>query len=271
MRAMIGAHASFTLSTETLAACADLAREAGLGLHIHVAEDAADEADAIARFGRSVVRRLGELGALDGRALLAHGVHLGGDEIELIATAGATVVHNPRSNMNNGVGRAPVGALGERLALGTDGLGGDLFEETRVAYLRRREEDVSIGPGWAVARLAQGARVAGDAFEEPLLGRVDPGAPADLAVLEYAAPTPLDDGDLADHWIFGLTSAAVRDVVVGGELVVAGRRLTRVDGDEIAATARAAAGQLWARLEDVPAHSFSLPGLRGPARTGGDS
>ena len=186
--------------------------------------------------------RVAAAGMLDQTALLAHAVHVDPGEAELIRAAGATVAHNPRSNMNNGVGRTPLAWLGERVALGTDGIGGDLFEESRTAFLRRREEELGTGPDWALARLAVGAGVAARAFAEPLLGRLDPGAPADLAVLDYAAPTPLDAGTLGGHWIFGLASSAVRDVMVGGRwLVRDGRHVRR---DEIASAYRATVARL---------------------------
>ena len=267
-RAMIGAHASFTLSEATLEACAGAARELRSGLHVHVAEDAADEEDAVARFGVRVANRLSAAGALDERTLLAHGVHLDRSEVDLVRAAGATVVHNPRSNMNNAVGRAPLAALGKRVALGTDGIGADMFEETRAAYLRRREEDLTTGPGWALDRLAESARVAGDAFGEPLLGQIRPGAPADLVVLDYPSPSPLDGGTLAAHWLFGLSAASVRDVVVGGDVVVAGRRHMRADEAALAAEARVAARRLWARLDEVGVHPFAPPLIVGAARDG---
>jgi putative selenium metabolism protein SsnA len=256
-RGMVGAHASFTLADETLAACAALAGRTGTGVHIHVAEDAVDEADAVARTGGRVVQRLAAAGALDEFALLAHGVHLDPAEAELVREARATIAHNPRSNMNNGVGRTPLGWLGNRVALGTDGIGGDLFEESRTGFLRRREEEGGTGPDWALARLAVGAGIVGRAFAEPLLGRLEPGAPADLVVLDYAAPTPLDAATLAAHWIFGLGSSAVRDVMVGGELVVRDRRLARVDEAELLAGANEQATRLWTRLEEIDTHPFS--------------
>jgi putative selenium metabolism protein SsnA len=265
-RAMIGAHASFTLSQATLEACADAARDTGAGLHVHVAEDEADEADSVGRFGRRVVDRLAAAGALDGRSLLAHGVHLDAAEVALVRSAGATIAHNARSNMNNAVGRAPLALLGERVALGTDGIGADLFEEARAAYLRLREDDVTTAPGWALRRLAEGARVAAEAFGEPLLGRIEPGAPADIVVLDHRAATPLEEATLAAHWLFGLSSAAVRDVLVGGELVVAGRRLTRVDGEHVAADARTAARHVWSTLDEIGVHPFEP---RGAASGGG--
>jgi putative selenium metabolism protein SsnA len=253
-RGMVGAHASFTLSDDTLDAVADLARTTGTGLHIHAAEDAADEDDAVARSGLRVVDRLLAHGALDARTLLAHGVHLSRREIDAVVAAGALVAHNPRSNMNNGVGRAPVEALGDRIVLGTDGIGGDMFEESRVAFLRRREETLAVGPDWTLGRLAAGAAIPARLFGEPLLGRIVPGAPADLVVLDGLLPTPVDETTLGGHWIFGLSAAAVRDVVVAGELVLADRRSTRLDADVVAGEAVRAARGLWTRLETIGPH-----------------
>ena len=255
-RGMVGAHASFTLSDATLAACADLARTQRVGLHIHVAEDAADQRDAAARCGLRVVARLTDAEALDERSLLAHGVHLDADEIELVRAARATVVHNARSNMNNAVGRASLAALGDRVALGTDGIGADMFEEGRAAYFRRREEDLETGMTWPLDRLAEGTRVAGEAFDEPLLGHLVPGAPADVVILRYPAVTPVDASTLAAHWLFGIGAGTVRDVFVGGDPVVRDGRPVRVDPDALAAGTREGATRLWRRLETIDVHPF---------------
>ncbi|HJW20853.1 MAG TPA: amidohydrolase family protein [Candidatus Limnocylindrales bacterium] len=288
-RGLVGAHASFTLSDATLAACVDLARSTGRGLHVHVAEDAADEREAVEAYGLRVLERLARAGALEPAPVLAHGVHLDPAEAALFRASEATLVHNPRSNMNNAVGRAPLGLLGRRVALGTDGIGADMFEESRAGYFRHLEEradrasrdttnrgssDGSAGgdgraalvrpgsagstdAGWPLARLAAGARLVAEAFAEPALGRLEPGAPADLAVLDYPMPVPLTAETLAGHWIFGLSARAVRDVVVDGRLVVRDRRLTAVDQDELAAEARAAAVVLWERLARIGEHPFA--------------
>ena len=257
---LVGAHASFTLSEETLGRCVELARDADAGVHVHVAEDAADERDAQTRFGMRVVERLVEAGALDDRSLLAHCVHVDEHEARLIRDAGAWVAHNPRSNMNNRVGRAPIGALGDRVVLGTDGIDGDLFAESRTAFWRAREADPTVGPSWILERLAASARMAGAVYEEPLLGRIQAGAPADLVVLEYDPPTPLTAENLAGHWAFGLSAGHVRDVVVSGEFAVRDRRLTRADEAEVRARCRDAAEALWRRMDDLPAHPFGPDG-----------
>jgi putative selenium metabolism protein SsnA len=260
-RAMVGAHASFTLSDETLAGCVEAAASAGeVGVHIHVAEDLADQRDAEARSGRSVVQRLADADALGERDLLAHCVHVQPREIALIQGSGATVAHNARSNMNNAVGRAPVEDLGANVALGTDGIGADMFAESRAAHWREREGNVLASPQATLRRLSTGAAFVGDRFGQQALGRVEPGAPADLVVLDYQPPTPLEAEGLAGHWMFGLSSRHVRDVVVAGELLVRDRRLTKVDQDELAAKAATEASRLWERLETIGPHPFAPKG-----------
>jgi putative selenium metabolism protein SsnA len=261
-RGMVGAHASFTMSTETLAACADLAQSESVGVHIHVAEDGTDETDSRARFGVPVTERLAHAGILTERSLLAHCVHLSPPGIRAVAESRATVVHNPRSNMNNGVGHAPVHMLGHRVALGTDGIGADMFAESQSAYWRARESALTTTPQWTLDRLAQGSRVVADAFDLPALGRIEVGAPADVVVLDDQAPTPLDASNLAGHWVFGLSSRHVRDVVVDGEVVVADRRLTRGDQDRIVAEGARMAQRLWDRMEAIEPHRFDPEGVR---------
>ena len=132
-RGYVGVHASFTCTNDTLAAAADLARRHGVGVHIHVAEGPPD-ADAAQRLA----------GLSDERWLLIHGVHL-----PTVHGLEGTIVHNPRSNMNNAVGYAnPVRfADVNPIALGTDGIGADMLDEFRVAYACLREHDVTAGAG----------------------------------------------------------------------------------------------------------------------------
>lgn len=255
VRGMVGAHASFTLSDETLASCVEVSRATGAGIHVHAAEDAADELDSQARFGKSVAERLRDAGALKANALLAHCVHLDENECKLVREAGTTVAHNARSNMNNGVGRTPLAALGA-VAVGTDGIGADMFEESRIGFFRLREDTLEAPYDWPLARLAEGARLAGGIFGEPALGTIEPGAPADVVVLDYEAPAPLDGANLVGHWVFGLGSRAVRDVIVAGVPVVRDRRLTKVDQQELLRKAVVDAKRLWERLEQIGPHPF---------------
>lgn len=255
-RGMVGAHASFTLSDDTLGRLVEAARLGGTGIHIHVAEDTADQVDARARTGHGVVERLEAAGVLTDQALLAHCVHVAPAEIGFVVDAGATVVCNARSNMFNSVGHSPFNHVHAGVALGTDGIGGDLFTESQVGYFRAREHDVETAGSWPLARLADSARFAGRVHGEPLLGTVRPGAPADLVVLDYPSPTPVTADNLVGHWVFGLSPGQVRDVVVAGELVVQDRRSTRVDELQVAAAGALEAERLWTRMDELAPHAF---------------
>src|SRR5437870_8453938 len=122
--ASYGLHASFTLSTATLERCASGGANLGVGFHIHVAEDISDERDSISRYGMRVVDRLEASRILGPRSIAAHCVHIRSSEIGRLAETHTSSVHNPRSNMNNAVGRAPVVEMvqsGLNVCLGYDG------------------------------------------------------------------------------------------------------------------------------------------------------
>ena len=245
-RGMIGAHASFTLSPDSLDRLRALTQRTGGALHVHVAEDEADERDCRARYGVGLVDRLQAHG-LAARALLAHCVHLTEAEVTEAHARGSWIAHNPRSNMNNAVGYAPTAAL-KRAALGTDGMDGDMLAESRAAYLKMREAGREDAFGAALQMLAGGHRLAAALFGLPF-GKLDAGAPADLVVLAYAPPTPLHQDNLAGHLLFGLDRSHVSSVMVAGRWVVRERRLALVDEDAAFAGAREAARELWKRMD----------------------
>jgi cytosine/adenosine deaminase-related metal-dependent hydrolase len=265
---MVGAHASFTLSDGTLAGCVEVARDAGTGVHIHVGEDQADQADSQARFGKRVVPRLVEAGALSDRSLAAHCVHLDADEVALLHDTGTVVAHNARSNMGNRVGRMASPVNGRATTLGTDGIGADMFAESRAAYWRGREDGWPADPAWALGMLQNGGVLLGRSFKggfdmpglHDWIGSINPGSLADVVVLDYQSPAPLRPGTFGGHWMFGLSSRHVRDVIVDGEIVVRDRRLTKADQDEIAAKASVEAARLWERMDAIPPHPFTPEG-----------
>jgi putative selenium metabolism protein SsnA len=245
-RAMVGAHASFTMSDESLEACAGLMREFDAGLHIHVAEDRCDVEDAGARYGTGVVERLAKHGALNSRTILAHGIHLSDEDIEIARSAGVWFAHNPRSNMNNQVGYAPVAKFGDRVVLGTDGIGGDMFEEARFAFFKGRDARAGLGADDWLRVLANNHRLASEAFGGDV-GSLGRGSMADVTVLDYDSPTPLTAENLAWHLAFGMTSASVESVMVNGRFVIRNRQ-SALDDQDLYERARAASEKLWAKL-----------------------
>jgi putative selenium metabolism protein SsnA len=245
-RGMPGAHASFTLAEESLARLAALARETGAGLHVHVAEDPVDVEDCRRRFSCGLLERFARHGLPASRTLFAHGVHLTPDELAEAQLRGAWLIHNPRSNMNNAVGHAHTEAM-KRAALGTDGLDQDMLAEARAAHLKMREAGRPDAAAAALELLAGGHRLAAAVFGLPF-GRLGPGAPADLAVLDYRPPTPLHAGNLGGHLLFGLDRSHVSSVMVAGRWIVRDRRLTTMDAEAVLARARSAAQALWERM-----------------------
>ena len=244
LRGMVGAHAGFTLGHDTTVALADLTVKHGVGLHIHVAEDACDARHLVPAREASIVDWLDAYRLLGPRALLAHCVHVDDAGAERIAAAGAFVAHNARSNMNNAVGYARPSRLGPRAVLGTDGIGADVFAEAQAAFFAARDHGHTFDP---LSALARGYTLAATTFDRGL-GRLEPGCPADLTLLDYSPPTPLDGENLFGHLIFGMSAAHVSDVFVQGDPVLRDRKLVRINEQDLLSRAREAAPRLWSRM-----------------------
>jgi len=228
VRGMVGLHASFTVSDETVGEAGELCRELGAVLHVHVAEDAADVEDARRRGWAGPLERLLDLRALPPGSILAHGVHLTADEVRLAADHGLWLVQNPRSNRGNRVGYPAALAASERVALGTDGYPSRMEEEAAVL---REEAAVRGEPRAAVERrVSAGWSLLAERFGERLVP-LEPGAAADASALG-------PDG--------------VHHLLVAGRPVVGGGRLLTGDLDAIRAEAAREAERLAARMRALP-------------------
>jgi cytosine/adenosine deaminase-related metal-dependent hydrolase len=210
-RGMVGVHAAFTCDDSTLEAAADLARRHGVGVHVHVAEGV-DDVDAGARLER--------LAADDW--LIVHCVHLD-------RPLPGTIAHNPRSNMNNSVGYAQPTRWSNPVVLGTDGIGADMLEEVRLAYVALRAHDVTASPDTVWGWLDEGYRC----FPEARHDRVR---------------WSYDHADSAWHVAFTPGIRAIDVVRADGEVLVRDGRPTRVDLDEVRAKAAEQAARLFTRL-----------------------
>lgn len=146
IRGLIGLHASFTVSDDTVREAGDLARELGTVVHVHVAEDGCDADDARRRGWPGPLERLLDLEALPPGSILAHGVHLSAAQVRRARDAGLWIVQNPRSNRGNRVGYPGHHGESDRVALGTDGYPSDLAEEKRVLLeeARAHGEDPAV-------------------------------------------------------------------------------------------------------------------------------
>jgi putative selenium metabolism protein SsnA len=251
--AMMGLHASFTLTDETLARCVEIANNAGVGCHVHVAEDLADREDSIQKYGMPTVHRLEKLGVAGPKSLFIHCVHIDESEMDLIASSKTSVVHNPESNMNNAVGVTPLLKLLERnilVGLGTDGMSSDMLSQMRAAYLLHRLANRDPRVAFLEAPrllLENNADIAERQFGIRL-GEIAEGRPADLAIMDYQPPTVLSEANFLGHLIFGLVDAVVDTTVCKGKILMQGKKIMSMDEERIAARSRELAPQMWQRL-----------------------
>jgi putative selenium metabolism protein SsnA len=241
---LVGAHASFTLSDKSLRACAELAKEFNSGVHIHVAEDPVDQAKCRGR----LIDRLANAGILGPKTILGHCTHLDKTSLEIAKRTGCWFAHNTRSNMNNAVGYAPVQWMGDRVALGTDGIGVDMFEEVKFAWFKARDGRNGLGIA-AVAGFLTGAQRLASQLLGTKLGSFEVGCVADLAVLDYPTPTPVNAGNLYGHLIFGLSSQCVTDTMVNGQWIVRARKVVGVDEHAAREKAAKVAAKLWKKFQ----------------------
>jgi cytosine/adenosine deaminase-related metal-dependent hydrolase len=210
-KALVGIHAAFTCTDDSLEAAAGLARDLGVGVHIHVCEGIGD-VDAPQRLE----------GLTEDNWLISHCVHLPTEH-----SLKGTILHNPRSNLNNGVGYANPARFSNPVALGTDGIGANMIESFRLAYVMHRSVDVTVGPDLAWSWLEEGWNIIPEARNDEVTWSYDPMDPWHIAFTPGVHPL---------------------EVKVDGEVVFADGKPTRVDGEEIRAKAREQAKRLHARL-----------------------
>ncbi len=230
VRAVVGLHASFTVSDDSVREAADLCRELGTVAHVHMAEDEADVRDARGRGWPGPLQRLLALGALPQGSILAHGVWLSDEDVRLAAESRLWLVQNARSNEHNRVGYARALVESDRVALGTDGFPSDMREELVHVWRLSRQHDPRASDTGLDLRLEAGRALVAERFE--------PGA-LDEDVVELSAASPG-------------ARPSVLNVTVAGRTVVENGILACGDLEAIRTEARAAAPGLWRRMETYP-------------------
>ncbi|MCY3779508.1 MAG: putative aminohydrolase SsnA [Chloroflexi bacterium] len=251
IRGTFGLHASLTLNDESLRACADAIPSDG-GFHIHVAEHEADEEDSLRRSGLRAVERLDQYGIWRDSSIAAHCVHINVSERDILRERGVWVSHQPRSNMNNGVGAADIDGLldaGIKLCLGNDGFSNNMWAEWKAAYLLHKvaNRDPRRANGMTIAQMAwrNNARLIEHFFPGETVGEIAPGAVADLIFVDYQPFTSLTAGNLPWHLLFGFEASMVTATICAGRVLMHNRKILALDEAQIAAEALALAPGLW--------------------------
>ncbi|PJF44007.1 MAG: hydrolase [Phototrophicales bacterium] len=256
--ATFGLHASLTLSEKTLTDCVEAARALDVGFHIHVAEHEADQYDSLYRYGQRVVHRLEAAGILGEKTIVAHAVHCDAWELEVLRDTGTWVTHQPRSNMNNAVGAAPIDTMlrgGIKVCLGNDGFSNNMWAEWKAAYLLHKvvNRDPRCANGADIAKMAteHNALLAQTFFPNERLGVLAEGALADVIVVDYYPYTPLTNDNWAWHILFGFESSMVRTTIVDGRVLMHNRQVLVLDERQVMAEALKLAPSLWARYQTL--------------------
>jgi 5-methylthioadenosine/S-adenosylhomocysteine deaminase len=218
-------HAIYTVTESSLRWIAELAAEIGITVQIHLSETEQEVIDCVSAHGERPAHYLDRVGLLTPRTVLAHGVWLDQEELELIAARGAVIVTNPVANLKLAVGRVfpylRARAAGIQVGLGTDGPGSnnslDLFADVKVFALLQKHEArdsaaVTAEEAWEVAT---GRRA-------PLLGAaqtLEVGQPADFLLLRARAPE-LSFGELPAALVYAASGAVVQSTVVHGQVLM---------------------------------------------------
>lgn len=230
-------HGAYTVAPDNLKKAKAIAERRGALFSTHAAETRAEQADVTGRYGRSVIRHLDHLGLLDERTVLAHCVHLDDEEIDILAGSGASVAHNPMSNLKlaSGVARVPdMLASGINLTLGTDGaISGndlDMWMALRLAATLHkgvcgRADVVSTSEALAMVTRA-GAKALGASDR---IGSLEPGKFADMILIDVKRAHAVPVFNPVTHLVYSTAKSDIRHVFVGGEQVVRDGALTRHD------------------------------------------
>ena len=249
VEALIGGHAPFTIPDEGLSLLSQAVKETGRGIHIHAAEDLYDGFYSHAQYSKDVLSRLDSFGLLNKKGIIVHGVHLGEKDIEILNTRDCFLVHNPRSNMNNNVGYNRSLDKIKNLALGTDGIGSNMFEEFKFAFFKHKDTGGPMWPDSYLRFLNNGNRLLERNFGERF-GKLEAGYKADLVISNYNPPTPLVGENIAGHMAFGMSSHDVKTVIVNGKIVYENRQFP-FDVKPIYEQASKAAKRLWENMDKL--------------------
>lgn len=251
-KAMMGMHASFTLSDATLALCRENT-PSGVGFHIHVAEGMDDVYDCLKKYHKRLINRLFDNDILGEKTICGHCIHVNGLEMDILKQTNTMVVHNPESNMGNAVGCPPTMEMVHRgivTGLGTDGYTNDMYESMKVANVLHKHNLCDPGAAWGEVpqMLFYGNPAIGARYFSHKLGVLEEGAAADVIVSDYDPLTPLTAGNIDGHTLFGLTGRSIVTTIINGKVRMKDRELVGIDEHEIMAKSREHAKAMWDRI-----------------------
>lgn len=253
LKGMFGLHASMTISEKTLEKCLDAVNTLNAGFHVHTAEGIEDLEDSKAKYGKGVVERWYDTGVLTNKTIAVHCIHISEKEMDLLKEKDTIVVHNPESNMGNAVGASPVLDMfkkGILLGLGTDGYTADMMESYKVGNIIHKHVagDSKVAWGEIPEMLFVNNKKITERFIDGKVGILKEGALADVIIVDYNPPTPINEGNINSHLLFGINGRYVDTTIVNGKIVMEDRKLVNVDEERMMARSRELASVVWKRF-----------------------
>ena len=245
----IGAHAPFTLSDNSLEQIREAIKTTNRGLHIHVSEDETDPSYSNQQFGKDVLKRLDNFSLLNNKSIIAHGVYLTENDINILNERDSFLVHNPRSNMNNGVGYMNNLYKIKNVGIGTDGISSNMFEEIKFAFFKNNDSNGKLNMN-DFMKFLQNGNVILERYFDNKFGKIEKGYIADIVIYDYIPPTNLVDENLAGHFIYGFSSRDVETVIINGNIVYENRSFP-FETNSIYSKARAVANKMWERMNQI--------------------
>ena len=248
LKGMMGLHASFTLSDETLKLCDE--HRHGAGYHVHCAEGPADLQDSLDKYGKRIINRFYDNGVLGDHTLAVHCVHINKAEMELLRETNSMVIHNPESNMGNAVGCGPVIHMikeGLLVGMGTDGYTNDMLESYKVGNIIHKHQlcDPTVAWGEMPTMLFENNRKMTARFFKHQLGVLKEGAYADVIILDYDPLTPMDASNVNGHILFGMNGRCVTTTICNGKILMKDRKVLVADEKQLMKDCRESAARLW--------------------------
>lgn len=250
-----GLHAPLTLSNKTLDDCFS-ANPKGTGFHTHLSESKWDGIKTQKEGDGTPVGWFNKHGILGPKSIAAHFVHSTEEEKQQILESGTWITHQPRSNMNNAVGIAPVEDMlksGIKVCLGNDGFSNNMYEEWNAAYLLHKavNKDPRRMNGYTIIDMGIHNNAAlANCFFPVELGVVKTGAAADLIFVDYVAYTPITVENLPWHLLFGFREGMVKTTIVNGKVLMRDGELITLDENRIIDRARTLSTKVWQRYEE---------------------
>ena len=242
---MLGPHAPYSCGPDYLRCVADIAKEKGLGLHIHLAESVTEVENLRKEHNCTAIEYAQKAGCFEVPCIAAHCVQVTDQDIEILKNRNVSVVTNPASNMKLGNGFAPVPKMieaGINVALGTDGAASNnslnMFHEMSLLALIHKgvgKTPVCIGAEETL-RIAteNGAKALG---LEGVTGKIAKGYKADLAILRLDTPSMVPRNNVLSSLTYSANGSEVDTVIIDGDIVMEGREFKSLDVEKIYAEA----------------------------------